>query len=513
MRDATGTEPVSEGVAGGRWIDRLDRRVIGVVTALGFGLPVAFAYWMVAHYGVNGVTGDQFSDVTVIHASYTHLTWGALWAQHNENRIFFANLIMLVLAHTTAFNIQIEEFLGVTMLVAATAVVILIHRRRAQDTPWLYYCPVAILMLSVAQFGNMLWGFQMAWFLVMVSLVLSLFFLDRLTLGWLGYGAAIVMAVVASYSSLQGLLVWPAGLFLLYHRHRRRSMVVSWVVVAAADTALYFYNYDSHVATSPHGEAISHLAVSAEYFGLAVGDVLGIPFHYAQGYNPWLVAFGLVIVAVCVWVIARYGIRRDEHSARPFAVSLVLTGLLFVAVITEGRIIFGAWSASASRYTTFDLLIPTGIYLTLLGREPAPISAVPPAGGAGGLHDAAWRAWRSIDRWAFPVLRGFIAVLIVAQVAVSIPNAMKGARSNFVYQTRAAEVLRDYQHLPDNEVVYFLDVYSNAHFVRRQAAILKRYHLSVFADPSPPQGLSPTGGWHRQGRDAGHEVRTGGTGS
>ncbi len=135
---------------------------------LGFGLPVGLCIWLVGHYGVNVVTGDQFDDVTVIRASYTHLfSWGALWSQHNENRIFFPNLVVLLLSRTTRYNIQIEEYVGMVMLFVSTALVILTHRRRSPGTPWLYYCPVAILMLSIVQFGNLLWGFQMAWFLVL----------------------------------------------------------------------------------------------------------------------------------------------------------------------------------------------------------------------------------------------------------------------------------------------------------------------------------------------------------
>lgn len=493
-----------------RWIDRLDRRVVWALSGLGFALPVVFCYWMVAHYGVNVVTGDQFDDVTVIQSSYTHLSWGALWAQHNENRIFFPNLVMLVLAHATAFNIKTEELVGVTMLVAATVLVLLTHRRRAPGTPWLYYCPAVVLMLSIAQFGNMLWGFQMAWYLVLLALTLCLYLVDRITLSWPVFVAAAVVAVVASYSSLQGLLVWPAGLILLYHRRRPRTMAVTWIVIAVADIALYFYNYNSHVATSPHGAAITHPFLSMEYFATAVGDVLGITFRFKQAYDPWLVILGLVITVAALWVTVRYGIRRDDESSRPFAVALIVTGLLFVLVITEGRMIFGAWSAGASRYTTMELLVLVGMYLALLGPLPAGGRVWPWGAGGADNDDPATPRRRTIDRWAVPVLRCFVALVIVAQGAVSIPNGITGARSNYVYQSQAAQVLRNINHLPNGEVVYFLYVYSNASYLRRQAAILERYHLSVFAGTTAPQGLSSSEEGRRQGPGAVHGDRTAG---
>ena len=108
------------------------------------------------------------------------------------------------------------------MLVLATGLLILAHRRRSPSTPWIYYCPIAIVMLSFVQYLNALWGFQMAWYLVMAALALALFLLDRPVVNWLVLAGAIAAAVVGSFSSLQGLLIWPAGLVLLYCRKRQR---------------------------------------------------------------------------------------------------------------------------------------------------------------------------------------------------------------------------------------------------------------------------------------------------
>ena len=50
-------------------------------------------------------------------------------------------------------------------------------------------------------------------------------------------------AVVGSYSSIQGLLIWPIGLVLLYHRRRPTWAFLTWIVTALAAPALYFHNY------------------------------------------------------------------------------------------------------------------------------------------------------------------------------------------------------------------------------------------------------------------------------
>ena len=275
---------VTAGTVGSRWVDRLDPRLVNALTVVGFGFPVAAVFWLVAHYGVNVIEGDQWDDVTVIRNSYTNLfDWSSLWTQHNENRIFFPNLVVIALSRTTHFNVHAEEYLAALMLVAATALVILTHKRRSPDTPWLYYCPVAFLMLSFCQYGNLLWGFQMAWYLVLVSMAAAFYLVDRISLTWLAFLGALTAAVIGSFSSLQGLLIWPAGLVLLYHRRRAWRYVAPWLVAGVAATALYVHNFNNGESAAPHNAVLHHLMGSAKFYTFAIGDILGIPFQYRTG--------------------------------------------------------------------------------------------------------------------------------------------------------------------------------------------------------------------------------------
>jgi hypothetical protein len=158
--------------------------------------------------GVNAPHSDQWDDIQIIGASFSgHLSMSQLWAQHNESRIFFPNLIVLLLSRTSHFNIVLEEYLGAFLLIVSIGLVALAHRRRVGQAEWLLYCPVAFFMLSFVQHQNMLWGFQLAWYLVLATVVFAFFLLDRVTLSWPALSVAIASGIVASFSSLQGLIV------------------------------------------------------------------------------------------------------------------------------------------------------------------------------------------------------------------------------------------------------------------------------------------------------------------
>ena len=97
-----------------------------VLAILGFALPVVAYLWFVGHYSVNVPVADQWSDVNVIAHSYSGtLSLGILWTQHNSLRIFFPNLIVLLLAYTTHFNLIVEVYISALMLCVATGLFIL----------------------------------------------------------------------------------------------------------------------------------------------------------------------------------------------------------------------------------------------------------------------------------------------------------------------------------------------------------------------------------------------------
>ncbi len=332
-----------------RLVDRLDPRLVNVLTALGFGLPLAGYFSFLGRYSVNVVVGDQFDDLTVIQHTYKNLfDWGALWAQHNENRIFFPNLIVVLLTRTTHFNIQVEEYLSAVMLVTAVGLIIWAHKRRSPETPWLYYCPVVILALSIVQFENTLWGFQMAWYLVLLSLAVALVLLDRPTMTWWVMVAAIVAAVVGSYSSLQGLLIWPAGLVLLYHRRRRPAFAVTWITAGVATAALYFYHFDFSSSSGILRIGLDHPLGAARFFLFALGEIVGFRVDRLDSGNRAVSTLGLVIVLLALAVLILYGIRRDSTDGGPIGVALICVGLLFAAIIGEGRAYYGYSGAGSS---------------------------------------------------------------------------------------------------------------------------------------------------------------------
>lgn len=454
-------------------VGSLDPRLVKVLTVLGFAVPVVGYLVLLQRYQVNAVFGDQWDDVVVIHRSFVHFPdWVSLWSLHNHNRVLVPNLIVVALAHTVHFNIGVEEYLSASMLFAATALVIWAHKRRSPATPLLFYCPVAFVMLSIAQWQNTLWGFQMAWYLVLLSLAATIFFLDRPRLTWPFVLAAAFAAVVGSTSSLQGVLIWPVGLVLLYQRRRVRPVLVSWIAVAFCTVLVYFHNFaNTYGDDNPHHLLAAPL-LAVKFFLFALGDVVGLQrggpgsadlFTPQTPANPAVMIFGIALFVLAVVVLLAWGVRRYEATGVPIGIALILYGLLFDALVTEGRVTYGVWGASQSRYTTYDLLVLVGIYLTVLSGAPARI----PFRG---------ETRTRIDR---RVVLGIALAAIVVQVAWSIPNGLEGARGMRQAYLVAASQTRVLDHEPNGTVLLLYPIRS-PEWIRAQQRVLRQYHLSLY---------------------------------
>jgi hypothetical protein len=480
-------EVVRSGGLQPRLVDGMHPWIVNVLTALGFGIPTVIYFWVIARFGVNVLVNDQLTDVSAISGSKAHfLPWGVLWAQHTNNRMFFPRLLDIVLADTVHFDIRFEEFLSGTMLVAASALLIWAHKCRSPRTPWLYYCPLAFLSLSLVQYENTLWGFQVAWYLVLLALSVAIVLLDRVTLSTLALIGAVAAGVVGSYSLFQGLLIWPVGLLLLYHRRRSWQQFAAWIACGIGTVALYFVNFDTNASAPKHGYAIHHLLASVKFFLFALGDIAGVSVKVGASNTNVLhfgtvILFGTVIVALAVLVVICYGLRRDEHGGGPVGVALIVFGLLFAASITQGRILLGYHGASASRYRTFDLLVVMGIYLCVLGppnvrmtRRRVPEAREVPAApsDAVSLATAAGPYLRAV-RW-------LVAAVVVLQIAVGEPGSAKPIRAANKSQLAAAQVSRHLDQSSDNRLRHFVAPWLSGQYIRLQLRTAEGLHISLY---------------------------------
>jgi hypothetical protein len=461
-------------------------RAVAVIGLLALAVPVVAYFWFINRYALDVLYYDSWSNIYLIWHPFN------LWDQHNENRTFFPNIIVVLLGYTTHFNVVAEEFLGGVMLVAATGLLIAAHKCRSPSTPWLFYCPVALVMLSFVQAGNTLWGFQMAWYLVMLALAASVFLLDRPHLTRLVLAAAIVAAVVGSYSSLQGLLIWPVGLVLIWRRRRSRRVAAIWIGSAVVTTALYFFHFNYSQTYSDKSYLFSHPIAALKLFFFVLGNVFGAKVFDNTGTHipnapdaamGVVIALGVVVFAVATWVVIVYGLRGDDAGGSPIGVAMVCFGVLFALSTALGRIspIPTDLIGGPSRYTTFPLLVIAGSYLALRHRPP------PRAGRSPALADQPGQvvavpggttAW--LIRASYPVVLAVVIGAVGLSVVLGTRVGLDYGRYWHQREVVMADITANLPEVPDSLID--TDLFPNgARWVRPWAKWAAAHDLSPVA--------------------------------
>ena len=273
--------------------DRSSFNRLAMVLLSALVVPVLYflAIW---RYGVNAIYWDQWDNVPILHAAlHGDLTWTMLWSQHNENRMLFPNLVFIGFGRFDHFDTKSIMYLSAAVLSIAFFSFLALYR--IYPRRWLG--PVFTLLFggvwfSLADWQNALWGFQFAWYLIVFCAVTMLLCLSLKRVTALAFLAAITLAVVASYSSLQGLILWPMGLLVLIWRIRVRSkafrLCAAWVVCGLATSALYFRGYNStNTGGGSVGFAVHHPVGTVKFFLAAVGNVfpgdVGLRPHEVMG--------------------------------------------------------------------------------------------------------------------------------------------------------------------------------------------------------------------------------------
>src|SRR5829696_8704963 len=226
------------------------RCVVAGVSWLLVLIPAALPYLYVRAFGVNVVFADAWDMVLVFHKFFSgRLTFADLYAQHNEHRMFFPKGAELLLGMLTRYNNVAEMYLIVSCFVVTAAVLLLAFRREI-GLPLIFFVPVALLIFSFRQYENMLFGFQINFAFTQTIGVLALYLLYAASSNdtkRLAFVAALGSATVASFSTAQGLLVWPAGLLGLLlgpaATSRKKVFVGIWGLVGVAEWVAYFVDY------------------------------------------------------------------------------------------------------------------------------------------------------------------------------------------------------------------------------------------------------------------------------
>jgi hypothetical protein len=384
-------------------------------------IPVLLLIGFVANFSVNVPVDDEWRLASLFEKiAQGNVTFKDFWALHSNHRIVFPKIIIAVLAFASRWNINYQLCLSIG-LAAITFIAMYklssMQVKKVADDWWhLANILTCILLCSLVQHENWLWGFQLAWFFVNLCFVAAIYALvsnhkllpniaifNRMkysretavpcpypisALHYLRISIAALFCFIASFSLAQGLLSWlaaiPAVAALEGNAAQKRKRTIAWMLLFVATCAVYSIDYHP----SRKASIISLLnkpLVVIDYFL----SLLGSPIVRSPGISAFV---GLVIFAIFVFFVVDFGKKivsssvassvsansekqpqvpaipsyiaiterndiSEHREALPW-LSIGFFSVLSALFITAGRAEFGAIHAlESSRYTTNSILL------------------------------------------------------------------------------------------------------------------------------------------------------------
>ncbi len=343
-------------------METLKTKALDFTKRIFVALPIIFLLWMVGGYSVNTLFWDDFEPIWDYISMRTSgkIDWGVIAAFQNEHRMVIPRVIMLLVGAVTHWNTKVIVYISALLLCVAYCVIVRqTAGKKIADFKYydvLYVLIIGFCLFSCCQYENVLWSFQLAWILIEFCAVMGLaaFSLYVKTGAKKYMYSVLLFGVIASFSSLHGLIIWPCYVILaiIYQIAEHKFDKKFWfylVPVMLVTIAVYFIGYH-HVYEHDMARATSVFQVII--FMIAnIGSVLsffnlGIPMLF----------FGVVEIILSLTLFVML-LKNKQIKENIFPLGLMIFGAGFAAVLAVGR---GGWGVMVSRYMTFPLLIVIG---------------------------------------------------------------------------------------------------------------------------------------------------------
>ena len=448
------------------------RRSSFVFRLLLVALPPLLAAVYAARYKLGLPYYDSWALVPYLQKMLAgQLNWVELWQPHNEHRILLPRLVMLGLARLTGWDDGYE--VAVNLLLAAAAGLALLAQWRAtaasQGWPRLgWLAPlITLLVFSLTQWENWVWGWQMVYYLHTAAAVGALLLLANWAGRWRRWLGAAALGLAATFSLGMGLLVWPVGLLLLLwpaagpRRARwwaaRAWPAGAWALLGLAVYALYFTDYPRLPGPGLLQVLLGQpLAVAHYVFNYLGSPVLSYDYAYV---------FGFLGVAAWWWAAA-WLVRRHWADPRPLLpyLGLGLYTQAGAAMVAVSRVQFGTHQAIASRYVT--LSYPFWVSLVVLLYW---VGASQPAAA----RQPGWRFLGRARTWTSLALLGLTALVLLSSTV--------GAALGYEWRYQAVQPVRAaaLAGAPISDAL-LATIYPAPADVRPQLEFLRQAQLSLF---------------------------------
>lgn len=436
-------------------------------------LPLIFTIFSVASYGFNFPFWDQWELIPLLASSFEgNFKFSDLLAWHNEHRPFFPRLIMLLIAYPTRWNISYELITNLILSVLLFTTLLLQIKKTVQETKatklFLLVPLISILVFSMSQWENFVWGWQIQIWLTVLSSTAGIFILTNHTRSYKRLFTSLTFGIVSLYSFSTGISYLLTGLIILITEARNKNgffRPLIWLLASILLLLTYVYRLDNALVNVYFRGPVDLSSFTLEPLKFLLSFMLYLLVFFG---SPLSVASQLLAIGIgtlCVLLIFSLPLILLKHFKYSIAAPYIFLNVFVIGtaiMIALARTNLGILQALASRYTTFSLLawFSNITMLSLLLFKT--------------------KTFKNLENRQFfqkTILAGLVTIIVL--VLVSSILGILELKKIYKILARYQRELVESQNLQTSSLPYH-HIYPDKEILKERVILLRKYKLSIY---------------------------------
>lgn len=312
-------------------------------------IPIIVLLFLLVKFHPNLPFWDEWELVPLVNKFYLHqLSLRDLLAPHNEHIPFFPRVFLLLIIILTRWSVLTILLFNLLLtflmyLVLNKIVKNYLVTLRIKTCFWMYFIN-SLIIFSLAQWENWLWGWQMEIFLSVLVTLVGLLFWTKFNWKIKNFLILILLGIIASFSFASGIVFWLIGLLNLILLSKKKSagkikrnFLLVWVLI----TITIIYLQPSKIS-----------GFDFRFYGY-IFSYLGSPLLSFNPYGAMICGFtGFILFSFSLFQIFR---RQDKNIFTLLPVinlGLFSLGSSFLTAFARSDL--GILQAISSRYITIS---------------------------------------------------------------------------------------------------------------------------------------------------------------
>ena len=336
-------------------------------------LPVALYFYFLFEYSINIPKWDDHALKAFIvefqNASGFIPKLQTFFKQHNEHRIAFDRFFTLIVYWINR-SIDYRWLMWIGNFTLLGLLFIFYKKFQTLKISIAYFIPIPFILFQLQLWENTFWGMAAMQNFGIIFFIYSLIYLICLEQRKAFY-LALFVAFLATYTSGNGITIFPVCLFLLILQRRFKDASV-FGSVSIILVFLYFYNY-KFPENNPSLDGIGIKKIATGFF-MFLGSVFDLIPNASQNHKIVIFAgfilfiFGSIIALYLIFNSKLFKKQRNLNHIELFVLGSIMFLIGTAIVVTFTRISYGEISLLTSRYKIYSILLLITIYLAVISK-------------------------------------------------------------------------------------------------------------------------------------------------